>query len=72
MLADSEGGVLVSPGEPQQLAGAWWELLHDRDRLLQMGAAGRAYVLARRSGPQMAASTAEVLEQFIAGREKKG
>ena len=71
MLADSGGGILVPPGDPQQLAGAWWELLHDRQRLQQMGAAGREFVLARRSGPQMAASTAEVLQQFIAGHHKK-
>jgi glycosyltransferase involved in cell wall biosynthesis len=69
MLADSGGGILVPPDDSQQLAGAWWELLHDRDRLQQMGAAGREYVFSRRSGPQMAASTAEVLQQFLPDRK---
>jgi glycosyltransferase involved in cell wall biosynthesis len=68
MLADSGGGILVPPGDAQQLAGAWWELLHNPQRLRQMGAAGRNFVLTQRSGPQMAASTAEVLDQFLERR----
>ena len=44
MLEDSGGAILVPPGDARQLAGAWWELLQDRERLRRMGAAGREYV----------------------------
>ncbi|MCE2792096.1 MAG: glycosyltransferase family 4 protein [Blastopirellula sp.] len=65
MLESSGGGILVPPANPQALAAAWWELLHAPDKLRELGARGREYVLTQRSGAQMAASTADVLERFL-------
>lgn len=65
MLEGSGAGILVPPANPQALAAAWQELLLSPERLRQMGQAGREYVFTQRSGPQMAASTAAVLERFL-------
>lgn len=65
MLSDSGGAILVPANQPEQLAGAWWELLHDPQRREQMAAAGRQYVLTQRSGQQMALDTAALLKKFL-------
>lgn len=41
IVTDGETGILVAPGDVDQLAAAMWELASSRDQARQMGAAGR-------------------------------
>jgi glycosyltransferase involved in cell wall biosynthesis len=44
-VVDGETGILVNPGDPQDLARGICELLRDRDRAAALGRAGRAHML---------------------------
>ncbi len=71
MLAETGGGELVPPLEPLALADRLTELLAARDRLAQLGAAGRERVLRLRDADTMARRTAEWLETLTQGRVRE-
>ncbi len=60
-------GVLVSPGNPEQLAAAIADLLRDRDRRAAMGQASRLRVAQEFSAERMTADYLDVYETVLAG-----
>ena len=63
IIARTGGGVLVAPEEPDSLAEALWQLLDNRARATELGAAGAEGVRAHYTVDQMAASAEQVLKQ---------
>lgn len=66
MLAETEGGLLHRPADPQNLAERLHELLTAHDEHRRLAAQGRARVHARRNATTMAERTAEVLARVVA------
>lgn len=63
---DDEAGVLVTPGDPQELADALGALLADAQRRSRLGEGGRRRVLERYSWAAVAARTAETYAEAMA------
>jgi glycosyltransferase involved in cell wall biosynthesis len=61
-------GILVAPRDAAAMAGAIVQLLRDRARRTQMGAAGRARVVSEFSVEALVERTAKVYEQRLAAR----
>ena len=61
ILEDSQGGILVEPGNSLELATAITRLLQDKELRKQMGENGRRYVLQNLSWESVARRVAEVL-----------
>lgn len=61
ILADTGGGVLCKPDDPEDLAGTLTALLQDPDRQQSLGAAGRSAVLDRFTVHRMAERVLDVL-----------
>ncbi len=60
-----EAGVLVTPGDPQELADVLGALLDDPERRVRLGAGGRRRALERYSWSAVAAKTAETYADAI-------
>jgi glycosyltransferase involved in cell wall biosynthesis len=67
VVVDGETGVLVSPGRPEELAGALEGLLEDPDRARAMGAAGRRRVRDAFDFEQMVSKIEAVYRRVISG-----
>ena len=65
VVVDGQTGVLVSPGRPEELAGALEGLLEDPDRARAMGAAGRRRVRDAFDFEQMVSKIEEVYRRVI-------
>ena len=65
VVVDGETGVLVSPGRPEELAGALERLLEGPDRARAMGAAGRRRVREAFDFEQMVSKIEEVYRRVI-------
>ncbi|MEV0947620.1 glycosyltransferase family 4 protein [Rhodococcus sp. NPDC049939] len=63
---DGNAGILVTPGDPQELADVLGALLDDPQRRSELGAAGRRRVLERYSWAAVAAMTAQTYVGAIA------
>jgi alpha-maltose-1-phosphate synthase len=68
VVADGETGLLVPPGDPDQLAAALNALLRDPARAHAMGQAGRKRAVAEFGWPAIAAQTAALYEELAARR----
>jgi alpha-maltose-1-phosphate synthase len=68
VVADGETGLLVPPGDPDQLATALNALLRDPARARAMGQAGRKRAVAEFGWPAIAAQTAALYEELAARR----
>jgi starch synthase len=64
VVADGETGLLVPPGEPDQLAAALNALLRDPDRARAMGQAGRKRAIAEFGWPAIAAQTVALYDEL--------
>ncbi len=65
LLEQTGGGLLVEPENPDALAAAWLELMHDRRRATELGERGRAAVLERFTAQHMAEATLRVYAQVL-------
>ncbi|BCV25475.1 glycosyltransferase family 4 protein [Gelria sp. Kuro-4] len=63
-------GLLVPPGEPEQVAAAVERLLRDRKRAAQLGRAGQQLAWSRFSRAAMARETAAIYEELLAKRRR--
>ena len=68
IVEDGESGLLVSPGNPAELAGALIALLRDEGRRRRIGEAGRRRVEAEFSAERMAERAVAFYSQAIGGR----
>jgi glycosyltransferase involved in cell wall biosynthesis len=68
VLAETEGGLLHRPEDPQHLAERLHELLTDADRRARLASAGRHHVHTGRNAEIMAKSTADLLRAVIENR----
>jgi glycosyltransferase involved in cell wall biosynthesis len=68
VLAAGGGGVLVPPDAPEALADGIRRLLERPEQRAQLGALGRKGVLAAYSWPRIAARTAAIYAEVVAGR----
>ncbi|MFC9362682.1 glycosyltransferase family 4 protein [Rhodococcus sp. NPDC057014] len=69
---DEEAGVLVTPGDPQELADVLGALLDDPQRRARLGDGGRRRVLERYSWAAVAATTAQTYAEAIAQTRQGG
>jgi starch synthase len=67
VVADGDTGLLVPPGEPGPLAAALNTLIQDPDRAAAMGQAGRKRAVAEFGWPAIAAQTAALYAELVAG-----
>jgi starch synthase len=65
VVADGETGLLVPPGDDEQLAAALNALLADPDRARAMGQAGRKRAVAEFGWPAIAAQTAALYAELV-------
>ena len=65
LLAKGEFGILVPAGDPAALARGIVELLHDRQRRIRLGQAGREFIRTQRTWEQSAALFAQALESVV-------
>lgn len=65
VVAESQGGLLHRPEDPQHLAERLYEVLTNLDLRRRLAEAGRTYVLRHRDAAVMAGQTAEVLQRVI-------
>jgi len=65
LVGATGGGVLCEPGDPTALAIAIEGLLSDLDKARQLGARGRAAVMARFDAPALAQETIHVFEKAL-------
>src|SRR5690606_5894964 len=72
LVADTEGGILHDPLDPNDLADKLLELLENAPRRASLGAAGRAAMVDRYHADRMAEETANLYERLIAGSPRKG
>jgi glycosyltransferase involved in cell wall biosynthesis len=70
LLEATGGGVLVTPGDPSELAAALTALLRDPARRERLGRAGRAAVHARFSDTAAATATLALYEACLRGRRE--
>ncbi len=68
IVEDGESGLLVSPGNPTELAGALIALLRDEELRCRIGAAGRRRVESEFSAERMAERAVAFYERAIGGR----
>jgi glycosyltransferase involved in cell wall biosynthesis len=59
------GGLLVDPGSPEQLAGAWRDLAANRRQASEMGERGRGAVHERFTAARMAEDTLAVYRRYV-------
>ena len=71
VLAETQGGLLHRPEDPQHLAERLHELLTDHERRQSLAAAGRMNVQNFRSATVMAQRTADVLARIVATAGKR-
>jgi alpha-maltose-1-phosphate synthase len=67
VVADGETGLLVPPGEPDQLAEALNALISDPERAAAMGQAGRKRAVAEFGWAAIAAQTAALYAELVTG-----
>jgi starch synthase len=67
VVADSETGLLVPPGEPEPLAEALNALIRDPDRAAAMGQAGRKRAVAEFGWAAIAAQTVALYAELVIG-----
>ena len=65
ILEEQNAGLLVEPGNPQELYGAIIKLLRDVDLRLQMGKNSRKYVLENRSWESISKRVAQVCHDAV-------
>ena len=66
LIQPCDGGLLVRPDDPVELARAWLRLLQDDTFRRAMGRRGREYVLSQRNADAMARHTAELYQTVLA------
>lgn len=66
LIQPCDGGVLVRPDDPEELARVWLQLLRDDTARRAMGRRGREYVLSHRNADSMARHTAELYRTILA------
>ena len=64
LIEQTGGGVLVAPGDAEQLAGAIRALIADRSRAEELGQCGRAVVHERFHAAKMAEETVAVYQRY--------
>ncbi len=70
LINESGGGVLAEPNDASSLAGKLTELIRDHDRRIELGSAGRAFVLEKRNAEHMSAVTSAVFRQVLRGERE--
>ncbi|MEM7782968.1 MAG: glycosyltransferase family 4 protein [Planctomycetota bacterium] len=65
LVEASQGGWLVPPKNPVELANHWQSASADREELAKRGRSGQEYVFANRDSQSMAESTSEVIARFV-------
>lgn len=70
MIQGSGGGLLVIPGDAEDLAEKLWSLLDDPIRAAAMGASARRWVETEGSSRRMATATGEVFDRFRSEQTK--
>ena len=72
LIEATGGGLLIEPGDPEQLAGALQQLMSDPSRRLELARAGRAGVRRRYDPQTMAEETIRVLGEAGGGMRDTG
>ncbi len=65
LIQPCNGGLLVPPDDPDELARAWRQLLQDETTRRAMGKRGREYVLSQRNADVMASHTARLYQTVL-------
>jgi glycosyltransferase involved in cell wall biosynthesis len=64
LIEQSKGGILVDPGNTQQLAQQLIDILSDHPRRIQLGGQGQQFVRENRNATAMATATSELIKMF--------
>lgn len=65
LIEQSKGGMLVEPGDTEQLAQQLLELLSDDSRRLELGQQGQQFVHENRNASAMATATSNLIKTFL-------
>lgn len=65
LIEATGGGLLVEPGQAEELASVWRELARDRSRVVELGQRGQAAVHARFHAARMAEETLELYGSYL-------